>query len=210
MNSNLDKIRNFLIQSLRYSGEIALFANYFTRIEENFAKYSIEDKLEDFLLSYLTIYLSNDKLNLEDLYVSFKTFYDLTAKFKSNDNILKHIYRYSTYYLKLTTAEFSDVDIKNLVQKINKLEATDTYSYLMEILEDFEFSHINKNTLLDVFETVVAYVAERQFNRKKALPFAIMRVELNKMLAMDDYIPNLNYDDLTDNTKNVELQSVVV
>ena len=76
-----------------------------------------------------------------------------------------------------------------MITKINKLDARDTYSYLIEVFEDYEFAHINKNMFVDILETVLEYAANRKFSNKKVLPFAILSAELNKMLAMKNYIP---------------------
>ena len=117
---------------------------------------------------------------------------------KSDENILKHIYRYSTYYLKILTLDIADVDIRRLVEKINKLGATDIYSYLLEVFEDYEFAHINKNMFVDILETVVEYAANRKFSHKESIPFSVLSCELNKMLAMKNYVPQLDNSEVAD------------
>lgn len=195
MRSNLENIKAFLIETLQRKNRINLFANYFSRMEENFAKQGLLHEFENFIHSYLTIYSSGEVLYTEDIYPYFRDFYQYTARIKSDENILKHIYRYSNYYLKIFTKDISDIDAKNLITKINKLEARDTYSYLIEVFEDYEFAHINKNMFVDILETVLEYAANRKFSNKKALPFAMLSAELNKMLAMKNYIPQTEFPD---------------
>lgn len=203
MRSNIENIKAFLIETLQRKSAINLFANYFSRMEENFAKHNLSDKLESFIHSYLTIYSSGEMLHNEDLYPYFRDFYQYSARIKSDENILKHIYRYSNYYLKFYTLELSDVDIRNLIAKINLLNAHDTYPYLLEIFEDYEFSHINKNMFIDILETVLEYAANRKFSNKKALPFAMLSAELNKMLAMKSYVPQTEIEKPQQNKKIV-------
>ena len=123
MKNNVEKIKAFLIELLQRKGEINLFANYFSRIEENYAALNLSDKFEDFIFDYLAIYSNGKIITEDDAYVYFRDFYEYASKMKSDENILKHFYRYSNYYLKLLTADIADVDIKNLVEKINKLKA---------------------------------------------------------------------------------------
>lgn len=191
MRSNIENIKAFLIETLQRKNSINLFANYFTRIEENFAKHGFLHEFDSFIHSYLTIYSSGEVLHSEDIYPYFRDFYQYTSRIKTDENILKHIYRYSNYYLKLFTLDISDADARHLIEKINKLNARDTYSYLLEVFEDYEFAHINKNTFVDILETVLEYAANRKFSNKKALPFAILSAELNKMLAMKNYVPQM-------------------
>ncbi len=196
MRSSTDNIKSFLIETLQRKHCVNLFANYFARIEENYAKSSMLHKFPDFICAYLTIYTNGKDLTPEDTYIYFRDFYNYAVKMKTDENILKHIYRYSNYYLKILTLDVSDVDIRNLLSKINQLGAEDTYSYLMEVFEDYEFAHINKNMFLDILETVLEYASERKFSHKKPLPFSALSYELNKMLAMKDYVPDLEEEAL--------------
>ena len=189
MKNNVEKIKAFLIETLQRKGTIGLFANYFSRIEENYAVKNLSDKFENFVKDYLSIYSNGKTITDDDIYVYFRDFYEYAARLKSDENILKHFYRYSNYYLKLLTCDIADVDIKNLVEKINKLNAADTYSYILEVFEDYEFSIIDKNMFVDILETVVEYSANRKFSTNEAVPFVVLSKELNKMLAMKTYIP---------------------
>ncbi|MBQ2870742.1 hypothetical protein IJE86_03455 [bacterium] len=192
MRTNIENIKAFLIETLNRKSSISLYANYFSRMEENFAKYNLLDELGAFICDYLTIYSNGKVLKDEDIYSYFRDFYMYAARMKTDENILKHIYRYSNYYLKLLTLEISDVDVKNLISKINKIGAVDTYPYLLEVFEDYEFAHINKNTFLDILETVVEYAANRKFSEKEYVPFSVLSNELNKMLAMKNYVPQVS------------------
>lgn len=202
MRNNVENIKAFLIETLQRKNAINLFANYFSRMEENYAKLGLSHEFENFLHSYLTIYSSGEILRKEDIYPYFRDFYQYTAKIKSDENILKHIYRYSNYYLKLFTVDISDADARHIITKINHLEAKDTYSYIIEVFEDYEFAHINKTVFVDILETVLEYAANRRFSNKKALPFSMLSMEINKMLAMKNYIPQTEIETTKNEEKN--------
>ena len=62
----------------------------------------------------------------------------------------------------------------------------------IETHEDFEFAHINRAMLLEILDTVLGFINER--NSKKpsqiALSFAGLSTEINKMLVLKDYTPH--------------------
>ena len=86
MRNNIDKIKAFLIETLQRKGEISLFANYFSRIEENYAKENLSDKFYSFIVDYLSIYSNGKTINEEDVYVYFRDFYEYASKMKSDEN----------------------------------------------------------------------------------------------------------------------------
>ncbi len=208
MKFKIEQIKAFLIETLQRKDSINLFANYFSRIEENFARYELANEFETFIYDYLTIY-SNGKIPNEDVYTYFRDFYEYAARLKSDENILKHIYRYSNYYIKILTLDIADVDIKNLVEKLNKLKARDTYPYLMEVFEDYEFAHINKNMFVDILETVVEYAANRKFSQKDYVPFSVLSCELNKMLAMKNYVPIFDVSKEIPKSKKITINELI-
>ena len=209
MRTNIENIKAFLIETLNRKSSISLYANYFSRMEENFAKYNLLDELGAFICDYLTIYSNGKVLKDEDIYSYFRDFYMYAARMKTDENILKHIYRYSNYYLKLLTLEISDVDVKNLISKINKIGAVDTYPYLLEVFEYYDFAHINKNTFLDILETVVEYAANRKFSEKEYVPFSVLSNELNKMLAMKNYVPQVSTNPIAPKSGKITINDLL-
>lgn len=202
MKSDFENIKSYLMEILQEKNSVNLYANYIARMEENYAQYNLSKRLENFFLDYLTIYTNGKVPTKEDMFQYFVDFYTYAQKLKADENILKHIYRYSNYYLKIITLDINDVDIKDLIKKINALNAADTYSYLMEVFEDYEFAHINKNMFLDILETVIDFSIQKQSKPSQILTFAALSHELNKMLAIKDYIPNLSISEADAQEKN--------
>ena len=56
---------------------------------------------------------------------------------------------------------------------------------------------------IDILETVLEYSANRKFSNKKALPFAMLSIEINKMLAMKNYVPQTDSEPSKQNKKIV-------
>ena len=107
-------------------------------------------------------------------------------------------------------AELKDDEIRKRVKKINAYKAKDAYPFLMEVFEDYEFAHINKNMLLEILDTVIGFIEER--NSKKpsqiALSFATLSAEINKMLVLKDYTPHFVIDK-TELENNLTINSIM-
>lgn len=197
--SEISKIRKFILSDLRSSNQAELFNNYWLEMEVRFltaAEKVKKNLFEKFLIDYLTIQKNAVIPKKENLLKEFIDFYQKITKFQDKEFIIKNIYRYSIYYLRITFAQIKDDDIRKKVKTINALKAVDSYPFLMEVFEDFEFAHINRAMLLEILDTVLGFIHER--NSKKpsqvALSFAGLSKEINKMLVLKDYTPRFVVD----------------
>ena len=192
--SNVSRIRKFVSAELMNSGLSDIYSSYWLEMENSYldaGEKVNENLLEKFYTDYLTIQNNGVIPKKEDLFLNFVDFYQKAIKFQKKELIIKHVFRYSVYYLKIMFAELSDEEIKKKIIKINEYSAKDAYPFLMEVFEDFEFAHINKAMLLEILDTVIGFIEER--NSKKpsqiALSFAGLSNEINKMLVLKDYTP---------------------
>ena len=192
--SNVSKIRKFITAELKKSGLIDLYSTYWLEMETSYIEASERENrilLEEFFLDYLTIQNNGVIPKKENLFSNFVEFYQKVSKFQKKDLIIKNIFRYSVYYLKILFSDVKDDEIRIRIKKINAYKAKDAYPFLMEVFEDFEFAHINRAMLLEILDMVIGFIEER--NSKKpsqiALSFAGLSTEINKMLVLKDYTP---------------------
>lgn len=197
--SEVSKIRKFIYSDLKNLSLLDVYNNYWLEMEEVFLETSEklnENLLERFLVDYLTIQNNSVIPNKEMLFKDFLAFYQRIIKFQNRSLVIKNIYRYSVYYIRLLFADLKDEEIRKKIKMINALKATDSYPFLMEVFEDFEFAHINRAMLLEILDTVLEFIDER--NSKKptqiALSFAGLSNEINKMLVLKDYTPRFVVD----------------
>lgn len=197
--SEVSKIRKFIYSDLKNLSLLDVYNNYWLEMEEVFLETSEklnENLLERFLVDYLTIQNNSVIPNKEMLFKEFLAFYQRIIKFQNRSLVIKNIYRYSVYYIRLLFADLKDEEIRKKIKMINALKATDSYPFLMEVFEDFEFAHINRAMLLEILDTVLEFIDER--NSKKptqiALSFAGLSNEINKMLVLKDYTPRFVVD----------------
>lgn len=205
--SEISKIRKFIHSDLKNTSLLDIYNDYWLQMEETFLETSEklnENHLEKFLIDYLTIQNNAIIPNKNDLFKEFLNFYQKILKFQKRKIVIKNIFRYSVYYTRLLFADLKDEEIRKKIKMINALKAVDSYPFLMEVFEDFEFAHINRAMLLEILDTVLGFVDER--NSKKptqiALSFAGLSNEINKMLVLKDYTPKFVVDD--DSTNEVK------
>ena len=212
--SEVSKIRKFICSDLQNSNMSDVFNTLWLDMEFKFLEASEKlnkNLLERFLIDYLTIQKNAVIPQKENLLKEFIDFYQKISKFQDKELVIKNIYRYSMYYLRITFAQLKDDDIRKKIKTINALKATDSYPFLMEVFEDFEFAHINRAMLLEILDTVLGFIHER--NSKKpsqiALSFTGLSKEINKMLILKDYTPRFVVD-AAENIQNETINTINV
>lgn len=186
--SQVDLIRNYVYKDLKETKQTHIFNTYFLSLEKNLL--GIES---NFFIDYLTIQNNGLIPDYNELYNVFVQFYSSMSKLKSKEDIIKHLYRYANYYVKITQSDVKDVILKNKLEKINEFDAKDTYPYLMEVFEDYDFAHINKHMLVDILDMIIMFVEQRTNDEEDMMSvnFASLSKDINKMLLLKDLTPKI-------------------
>ena len=211
--SEVSKIRKFIYSDLKNFSLLDVYNNYWLEMEEVFLQTSEklnENLLERFLVDYLTIQNNATIPKKENLFKEFLNFYQSIIKFQNRSLVIKNIFRYSVYYIRLIFADLKDEEIRKKIKMINALNAVDSYPFLMEVFEDFEFAHINRAMLLEILDTVLGFIDERNSRKptQVALSFAGLSNEINKMLVLKDYTPHFVVDN-EDINESVTINSLI-
>ncbi len=185
----IGKIRNFVFQDLKNSGMLNSVYAYWIELENNLSGDLYHPV--NFIRDYLTIQNGGMISSPDNLTKDFIIFYAKITKYQSKDVIIKNLCRYSSYYKKITSGNIADEDIKEKIDKINEYGAKDAYPFLMEVFEDYDYAHINKHMLMEILNTVIGFIEERNSANpsKMALSFAGLSNEINKMMVLKDYMP---------------------
>ncbi len=200
----IGKIRNFVFQDLKNSGMLNDVYSYWIQLESNLSGDLYHPA--NFIRDYLTIQNGGTITPFENLTKDFLVFYARISKYQPKDVVVKNLCRYSSYYKKITSGNIPDKDIKEKIDEINEYGAKDAYPFLMEVFEDYDFAHINKHMLLDILNTVISFIEERnsQNPSKLALSFAGLSSEINKMMVLKDYMPKF----VAENTDSPECVTI--
>ncbi len=197
--TELTKIRKFVFADLKNSGNVKLleaYNNYWIELENNFLKLERVDLMEQFFVDFLTIQNNGIIPKRDELMNDFVKFYTGASKFQSKELVLRNLYKYSVYFLKISFADVNDFEIKAKIDEINSEGAKDAYPFLMEVFEDYDYAHINKKMLLEILDTVIGFIYDRNSLKPSqiALSFAGLSNEINKMMVLKDYVPKFKVD----------------
>lgn len=186
--SQFDLIRNYLYKQLKEAKQTHIFNTYFLGLEK-----SLGNLGQCFLIDYLTIQNNCLIPKSDELADTFVKFFNSMSKLKSIEDIIKHMYRYASYYFKITQSDIKDEILKSKLEKINAYKAKDTYPYLMEVFEDYDFAHISRHMLIDILDMIIMFVEQRNNKEESAFSvnFASLSKDINRMLLLKDFTPKI-------------------
>ena len=148
-----DLVRNFILMGLTDKDQKHYYEKYWNKIEKNTAY-----KVSDFIRHYLT-YTERKIPKPDNVYSSFKR-YTLSCGLNTKD-LLTKLLEYSKYYNKFALLQEPDKDLNDVLERINKLNITVSYPFLLEIYNDYTQSVINKEDLKEILLLVESFSFRR-------------------------------------------------
>lgn len=152
-----DKIRNFLLMNLDTKTQERLYDDYWAKIENN------ADDVSRFFRDYLTAVDENIP-NLNRIYQSFK---DHSMKLLNDgmqiEDLFKILLNYSKIYndLKKHDLDFISRKASKTMYRINYMESTVLYPFLMRILDSYNDKRISAKGVEDVLGVLENYILRR-------------------------------------------------
>lgn len=188
--SQINLISDFIFQKCEES------SSYWQKTISSYKGLGLMNKLKSFIRDFLTIQNNGKIPSTNDLYVNFTMYFDTMSNFQPSPNTVKNMCKYAKNYLRIIQSDFEDWEIKKQFISINENEGQDSYPYLMEVLDDLENGHIEKQVFSDILTTINSFVISRKESGvvDETMDFASLSKELNKMLVLPDYLPNIEGD----------------
>jgi uncharacterized protein with ParB-like and HNH nuclease domain len=159
--SQSDLIRNYILMGLKHKDQIEIYDNFWKLIELNATHEETNtNKVSDFIRDFLT-FENREIPNKGKVYQEFKKKYPVTNN-KNLEKVLGKIKKYSYYYNKFINPQNErDIEIRNQLIQINKLEINVAYPFMLEVYNDYSTNVIDKSTLIEVFELVQSFTWRR-------------------------------------------------
>lgn len=193
LNDNKDKsqvnlISDFISQKDESDGK---YEEKWLKIIDLYKDTGYQGLIEDFIRDFLTIQNDGKVPNKNALYNNFKSYFFKISKYLTAEIIIDNICKYAESYIKIVSADFEDNEVKEQIIILNENNGQDSYPYLMEVLDDLENGHINREVFFDILTMINSFVKNRQENNLAGatIDFNNLSKELNKMLVLKDYIP---------------------
>lgn len=192
LNTNKDKPQINLISDF-ISQKDAEAGLAWAKILKKYKELGDESLIESFIVDFLTIQNDGKVPNKNALYNNFKSYYIRISKYLTAEVIIDNMCKYAQNYLKILKSSFDDFRIKKQMIVLNENNGQDAYPYLMEVMDDLDNGHINKEVFSDILTMINSFVLNRQEESfaEVTLDFASLSKELNKMLVLKDYVPKI-------------------
>ena len=156
--SQADLIRNYILMGQPLELQEVLYKKYWYPMEQSFGE-NIDD-LAWFIRYYLTMKeASIPKINL--VYETYKRFINSKNRFKSIEDAIKSLHRYSKFYVRIALLKEQDAEIAKKLKEITKLKIDTSYPFLLAVYGDFEDEQINKDEFIEIISLVSNYVFRR-------------------------------------------------
>lgn len=188
LNANKNKSQINLIADFLSEKDIYA-ASLWQKTMNEYKSLSMNSFLENFIKDFLTVQSEGQVPKENALFNKFKSYYNTICKYKTPSEIVESMVKYSKYYLKIIKADFEEEEIKEQIVILNSNKGQDAYSYLMEVLDDYNNGLINLGVLLDILNMINSILVKRSEDgaRSIEIDFANLSKELNRMLIMPDY-----------------------
>lgn len=191
LNANKDKSQVNLISDFIIKKDVQAGMVWKETIDQ-YKILGLQDLLADFIKDFLNIQNEGKIVDKNILYNYFKSYFVKLLQYRKTPEIIENLCKYAQFYLKIINADFGDEEIKNQIIVLNKNNGKEAYPYLMEVLEDLENGHIDRNVFLDIIKMLNTFILQRSSDSlpDAAIDFASLSKEINKMLILKDYVPN--------------------
>ena len=141
-------------------------------------------KMKYFFCDYLAIQKNGIMPKLNEIYASFKNYFlKMTHSGLNTVDLFKSIKVYAGYYIKISTANFENKLIRQSIETIKKNNMYETFPYLLEVMDDYENKRISPETLFELLNNVILFIAEqRSGNIQNNINFAYLSRENTKRM----------------------------
>lgn len=177
--SESDKVRNYMLMSLKLNEQERYYNTYWCRIEENTKTAAVKKnrsdisvKTDEFIKNFLTIIRKPKRIPIQNkIYDDFKSY----AREKDKEELLKEMLKYSKYYHQIHyPKEYSparktdEKDIKKIIRGLTLLRELDfavINPYLLELLESYDSMKVTAYDVKKSLEIIEDYLFRRTICR---------------------------------------------
>ena len=183
--SSADLIRNFILMG--HVNQNNLYKTYWHPIEELLGTSTDDEVFDEFIRAYLTCINAPTVVSKRDVYAAFKRHHEAGGYGRTVpvESLLKEMARFAGYYAAINGGPCDDGDVKRILERISKLDASVATPLIMSFMDDYESNGgnaITRDDLLELlrltesylFRRAVCYGASQGLN--KFLPSIIARL----------------------------------
>lgn len=152
-----DLIRNYILMDLDKEEQEDLYNSYWHEMELKFGHSENSSLLDNFLRDYLTIKL--DKIpTFKGIYTAFKEY---SKNWDDINSLVKDIFNYSEYFVKMIFNEEEDEDINFQFKNLNNLKHDVVRPFVLSVYIDYKIEKITKEDFIEILKMAESYILRR-------------------------------------------------
>ncbi|MGQ9805246.1 MAG: GmrSD restriction endonuclease domain-containing protein [Chlorobiales bacterium] len=153
--SQADLIRNYFLMKIPTNQQEKIYDEFWRPMEEMLSG----ENLTEFIRHYL-ILRNGSFVNQREVYLNLKNYVEQGNESAVEE--LKILSRFSTYYAKiLELLAESDSDIARFLHRLNRLEVTTAYPFLLGCYEDYIRQTISGEEFLEILKSLENFIVRR-------------------------------------------------
>ncbi|AWV98483.1 DUF262 and DUF1524 domain-containing protein [Arcticibacterium luteifluviistationis] len=156
--SQADLIRNYILMGQESDFQKHLYEQYWYPMEQSFGENITS--LPFFMRDYLTMKMGSIP-NIDSVYEKFKTIFKNTKDVIEVEAIVKDLYRYSQYYVRVALRKETDTSLLPIFKALTKLKMDTSYPFLIAAYSDYEDDVITKDDFKEILNLTKNYVFRR-------------------------------------------------
>ena len=146
-----DLIRNYFLMKFHINNQEDIYLKYWKPMQD-----ALDENLTEFIRHYLMKEGKQVKQN--------EVYFSLKEEVEENNPLeyLKNLYRYSKYYERLIYPEKEqEPNIRKMLIRLNRLEVTTAYPFLLNIFEEYSKNNINGQIVVEILKILENFIIRR-------------------------------------------------
>lgn len=157
--SQADLIRNYILMGLSPDEQNFLYTTYWRPMEQGFGQQGYTNYFDYFIRDFLTCKNPSGRIcKIGEVYEEFKLHHKIDV---SNEHLLKDVFTYAQYYIRIHLEKESDLELKALWSELKMLDVSVSYPFLMSVYDDYINGIITKAEFLTIIKMTINYVFRR-------------------------------------------------
>jgi uncharacterized protein with ParB-like and HNH nuclease domain/predicted transport protein len=157
--SQADLIRNYILMGLDISSQTELYEKFWFPMEQSYGN-EYASTFDWFMRDYLSVKLGQIP-RIDRVYEEFKTYVQDSKDPKTITDVVKDIYKYSTYYVNMALLKDPKPELQKGFKNITRLKVDVSYPFLLPLYDDFANGIITIGEFLEIISLIENYVFRR-------------------------------------------------
>ncbi|TAH40818.1 MAG: DUF262 domain-containing protein [Bacteroidetes bacterium] len=157
--SQADLIRNYVLMGQDLPIQTELYEKYWFPMEQSYGnEYAVS--FNSFMRDYLSVKTGNIP-KIDKVYEEFKNFVQGSKAPKTITEVVKDIYKFSSYYVNIVLVKEADEQLSKGFKNISRLKVDVCYPFLLPVYDDYASGIVEKNEFSQILSLVENYVFRR-------------------------------------------------